>query len=109
MADELLEIYVRQLIDEHSRVPVVEVAWHGGEPTLMGLDFFRRSVELVDHYLQPGQQRAYTIQTNGTKLDGEWAAFLRQHEFLVGISIDGPARSTTHSASHAADAATPIR
>jgi len=90
MADELLETYVRQLIEAHSRAPVVEIAWQGGEPTLMGLDFFRRSVELVDHYLQPGQQAAYTIQTNGTKLDGEWAAFLRQHEFLVGISIDGP-------------------
>ena len=90
MADELLETYVRQLIEAHSRVPVVEVAWQGGEPTLMGLDFFRRSVELVDHYLKPGQQAAYTIQTNGTKLDDEWAAFLRQHDFLVGISIDGP-------------------
>ena len=75
MADELLETYVRQLIEAHSRVPVVEVAWQGGEPTLMGLDFFRRSVELVDRYLQPGQRAAYTIQTNGTKLDGEWAAF----------------------------------
>ena len=90
MADELLETYVRQLIEAHSGVPVVEVAWQGGEPTLMELEFFRRSVELVDHYLQPGQRAAYTIQTNGTKLDGEWAAFLRQHEFLVGISIDGP-------------------
>ena len=90
MADELLEAYVRQLIEAHARVPVVEVAWQGGEPTLMGLDFFRRSVELVDHYLKPGQQAAYTIQTNGTKLDDEWASFLRQHDFLVGISIDGP-------------------
>ena len=90
MADELLETYVRQLIEAHFRVPVVEVAWQGGEPTLMGLDFFRRSVELVDRYLQPGQRAAYTIQTNGTKLDAEWATFLRQHEFLVGISIDGP-------------------
>ena len=56
----------------------------------MGLDFFRRSVELVDRHLHPGQRAAYTIQTNGTKLDESWAAFLKDHEFLVGISIDGP-------------------
>ena len=56
----------------------------------MGLEFFRRSVELVDHYLKPGQPADYTIQTNGTKLDAEWAGFFKEHEFLVGISIDGP-------------------
>jgi uncharacterized protein len=90
MADELLETYVRQLIEAHAGAPVVDVAWQGGEPTLMGLDFFRRSVELVDQFLQPGQRAAYSIQTNGTKLDARWAAFLREHDFLVGISIDGP-------------------
>lgn len=90
MAEELLETYIRQLIEAHRDVPVVEVAWQGGEPTLMGLDFFRRSVELVDQQLAPGQEAVYTIQTNGTKLDGEWAAFLQEHDFLVGISIDGP-------------------
>ena len=56
----------------------------------MGLEFFRRSVELVDRYLAPGQRAEYTIQTNGTKIDEEWAAFFRENEFLVGISIDGP-------------------
>ena len=90
MADELLEAYVRQLFEAHRGVPVVQVAWQGGEPTLMGLDFFRRSVELVSRYAQPGQRAAYTIQTNGTRLDAEWAAFLKQQDFLVGISIDGP-------------------
>ena len=90
MADELLETYVRQLIEAHARVPVVQVAWQGGEPTLMGVEFFRRSVELVNRYLRPGQRAAYTIQTNGTKLDQEWAAFFKAHDFLVGISIDGP-------------------
>jgi len=90
MADELLETYIRQLIEAHRGVPAVDVAWQGGEPTLMGLEFFRRSVELVNRYLRPGQQAAYTIQTNGTKLDREWAQFLKRHEFLVGISIDGP-------------------
>jgi serine-type anaerobic sulfatase-maturating enzyme len=90
MADELLETYLRQLIEAHASVPEVVIAWQGGEPTLMGLDFFRRSVELARRYLRPGQRAAYTIQTNGTLLDDEWAAFFREHGFLVGVSIDGP-------------------
>ena len=90
MADELLETYIRQLIEAHAPAPAVDVAWQGGEPTLMGLEFFRRSIELVDRYLSPGQRAAYTIQTNGTKLDADWATFFKAHEFLVGISIDGP-------------------
>ena len=90
MADELLEAYVRQLIEAHAGIPEVQVAWQGGEPTMMGVDFFRRSVELADRYLQPGQRAVYTIQTNGTLLDEEWAGFFSENEFLVGISIDGP-------------------
>ena len=54
MADELLETYLRQLIEAHSRVPEVAIAWQGGEPTLMGVEFFRRSVELADGFLRPG-------------------------------------------------------
>jgi uncharacterized protein len=90
MADELLEAYVRQLVEAHARVPEVTIAWQGGEPTLMGIDFFRHSVELAERYLRPGQRAVYTIQTNGTLLDDEWAAFFKEHDFLVGISIDGP-------------------
>ena len=90
MADDLLEAYVRQLIEAHARVPEVTIAWQGGEPTMMGVEFFRRSVELAERYLQPGQRATYTIQTNGTLLDDEWAAFFKEHDFLVGISIDGP-------------------
>ncbi len=90
MADELLETYLRQLIEAHGQVPEVAIAWQGGEPTMMGVDFFRRSVELAERYLKPGQRAAYTIQTNGTLLDEEWAAFFLEHDFLVGISIDGP-------------------
>jgi uncharacterized protein len=89
MADEMLESYVRQLIEAHAGVPEVMVAWQGGEPTMMGVEFFRRSVELADRYLQPGQRAVYTIQTNGTLLDEEWARFFKENEFLVGISIDG--------------------
>lgn len=90
MSDETLERYLRQLIDAHAGVPEVTIAWQGGEPTLMGLDFFRRSVEIAGRYLRPGQRALHTIQTNATKLDDEWAAFFKQHEFLVGVSIDGP-------------------
>ena len=90
MAEDLLETYIRQLIEAHSRVPEVTIAWQGGEPTLMGLDFFRRSVELANRHLLPGQRAQYTIQTNGTKLDAEWAEFFKENDFLVGLSIDGP-------------------
>jgi len=89
MADELLETYIRQLFEAH-RTPEVQVAWQGGEPTLMGLDFFRRSVEYAERYRRPGQTASYTIQTNGTLLDDDWCAFLKQHGFLVGLSVDGP-------------------
>lgn len=90
MSDETLDLYLRQLIEAHARVPEVTIAWQGGEPTLMGLDFFRRSVEIARRYLRPGQRARHTIQTNGTELDAEWAEFFREHDFLVGISIDGP-------------------
>ncbi len=89
MADEMLETYIRQLLESQPG-PEVAVAWQGGEPTLMGLDFFRRSVELVEQYRRPAQRVAYTLQTNGTKIDDEWAAFLAEHKFLVGLSVDGP-------------------
>ncbi len=90
MAEELLETYLRQLIEAHATVPEVTIAWQGGEPTLMGLDFFRHAVELAGRYLQPGQRAVHTMQTNGTLLDESWAAFFAEHDFLVGISIDGP-------------------
>jgi uncharacterized protein len=90
MADDLLESYLRQLIDAHARSPEVTVAWQGGEPTMMGLDFFRRSVELAEKHRMPHQRIGYTIQTNGTLIDDEWAAFFKDHDFLVGVSIDGP-------------------
>ena len=90
MADDLLETYLRQLIEAHAGAPEVVVAWQGGEPTMMGLGFFRRSVELAEGMKRPGQWITYTIQTNGTLLDDDWAAFFKQHGFLVGLSIDGP-------------------
>ena len=89
MADDLLETYLKQLLESH-RAPEVDVAWQGGEPTLMGLDFFERSVGLVNKLKRPSQKIQYTIQTNGTLLDDEWCAFFRRNHFLVGLSMDGP-------------------
>jgi uncharacterized protein len=90
MADDLLEAYLQQLIEAHARAPEVMVAWQGGEPTMMGLDFFRRSVELAEKHRLPHQRIVYTIQTNGTLLDEEWATFFKENDVLVGLSIDGP-------------------
>jgi len=90
MADEVLERYIRQLIEAHAEADVVTIAWQGGEPTLMGLEFFRHAVALTERWLAHGQRAEHTIQTNATKLDEAWAAFFKQHEFLAGISIDGP-------------------
>jgi uncharacterized protein len=89
MSDDVLERFVVQLIEAH-RTPEVTIAWQGGEPTLMGLDFFRRGVEIAERHRKPGMSFLHTIQTNGTLLDDEWCAFLAEHGFLVGISIDGP-------------------
>jgi len=89
MSDATLEAYIRQLFESH-RLPEVTVAWQGGEPTLMGLDFFRKAVALVEKYRRPGQVVEHTFQTNGIALDDEWCAFLKANDFLVGLSVDGP-------------------
>ena len=89
MTDETQELYIRQLLESH-RTPEVNIAWQGGEPTLMGLEFFRRAVELGKKYARPGQTVLHTIQTNGTKIDAQWARFFAENGFLVGLSIDGP-------------------
>jgi uncharacterized protein len=90
MAQDLQEAYIRQLLEAHAHAPEVVVAWQGGEPTMMGLDFFQRSVDLQRQYARRGQRILNTIQTNGTLLDDAWGEFLHEHDFLVGISIDGP-------------------
>ncbi len=90
MADGLLRTYIRQLLESQAGSEVI-VGWQGGEPTLMGLDFFERSIKFVEQFRRPDQQVSYTIQTNGTKLNDAWCAFFKEHKFLVGLSIDGPA------------------
>jgi uncharacterized protein len=89
MSHATLEAYIRQLLQSH-RDPDVTVAWQGGEPTLMKLEFFKLSVEYVDKYRRPGQRVQYTFQTNGILLDDDWCAFLKANNFLVGLSVDGP-------------------
>ena len=89
MNDGVLEQYIRQLIECH-RTSRVTVAWQGGEPTLMGLDFYRRAIEFQSRYQRPGMIFENTMQTNGTLLNDDWCEFFRNHGFLIGISIDGP-------------------
>jgi len=89
MSDAVLETYIRQLIEAHQS-PRVTVSWQGGEPTLMGIDFFRRALEFQKRYKRSGMIFENTLQTNGTLLNEEWCEFLGKHKFLVGISIDGP-------------------
>lgn len=89
MASDLLEDYTRQYI-EAQRVSEVTFAWQGGEPTLMGLDFFRLAVSLQEKYRRPGMHIQNTLQTNATLLDEEWCRFFREYDFLIGVSLDGP-------------------
>jgi uncharacterized protein len=89
MSDELLRAYIHQLLEAQPSGEV-SIAWQGGEPTLMGIDFFRRAIEYVELCRKPGQRILHTMQTNGTLLDDEWCAFFKQHNFLIGLSVDGP-------------------
>jgi uncharacterized protein len=89
MADELLETFVRQYI-ESQKVPEVTFAWQGGEPTLMGLEFFERVIHYQQKHARPGMQIHNALQTNGTLLDDAWCQFFKKHNFLIGISVDGP-------------------
>lgn len=89
MDDDVLENFIRRYIAGVTGSEVV-FSWQGGEPTLRGLDFYRRVVELQSKHAKPGQRIENDLQTNGTLLDEEWCAFLRDHRFLVGLSIDGP-------------------
>ena len=89
MSDEVHEAYIRQLLEAH-QVPQVTIAWQGGEPTLMGLDFFKRSVALQKKYQKPGTRIENTFQTNGILLDDAWCRFFHENNFLIGLSMDGP-------------------
>ena len=89
MSDEVLELFIQQYIEGVTGDEVV-FSWQGGEPTLLGLDFFRKVVALEKKHGKPGQKIQNDLQTNGTLLDEEWCEFLKANRFLVGLSIDGP-------------------
>jgi uncharacterized protein len=90
MSDEVMESYIRQMVEAHAPFGEVEIAWQGGEPTLMGIDFFRRAVEAEKRHARPGQRVTNSFQTNGLLIDEDWCRFLREAGFLVGLSLDGP-------------------
>jgi uncharacterized protein len=94
MPSDVLETYVRQYIQSQD-APEVTFAWQGGEPTLLGVGFFRRVVELQQEFAA-GKTIYNAIQTNGTLLDDEWGQFLAEQKFLVGLSIDGPRHLHDH-------------
>ncbi|MBN1663545.1 MAG: anaerobic sulfatase maturase [Deltaproteobacteria bacterium] len=87
MTEEIQEEMIRQAMGQSAGK--ISFAWQGGEPTLTGLPFFQRSVELQQRYGQGGQC-ANGLQTNGVLIDDKWSRFLRQYNFLVGLSLDGP-------------------
>ena len=89
MDETMLESFVRQRL-ELSPGPVTHFEWHGGEPTLMGLDFFRLAVEFQRRHAPPGREVTNGLQTNGITLDQAWIDFLARERFSVGLSLDGP-------------------
>ena len=94
LSEELIETFIRQYIEAQT-MPEVLFTWHGGEPLLQPLSFYRKALELQQRYAR-GRQIDNCLQTNGTLLTDEWCEFLRENRFLVGISIDGP--QTYHDA-----------
>jgi serine-type anaerobic sulfatase-maturating enzyme len=88
MSGDVLEMLVRHYM--RLGFPVCGFAWQGGEPTLMGVDFFAKTMELQKKYGSAGQQVSNTLQTNGVLLDDNWCRFFHENKFLLGISLDGP-------------------
>ena len=86
--EDVLDSYIRQYIEAHD-TPTVDFAWQGGEPTLLGVDYFRNLVQIQKKYAN-GKRIRNALQTNGVLLNDAWAALFKEHEFLIGVSIDGP-------------------
>lgn len=89
MTDEVLEAYIKQLIEMEPSDHVV-IAWQGGEPTLAGIDFYRKAVKIAAEYLPRNKTIEWTLQTNGVLLNDDWCTFFQEKNFLVGLSLDGP-------------------
>jgi uncharacterized protein len=97
ISDKLLETHIRGYIDSQpDGCTEVNFAWQGGEPTLLGVDFFKTVIAQQKKLRRPGMHISNALQTNGTKLDDEWCEFLRENSFLVGVSIDGPEELHDH-------------
>jgi uncharacterized protein len=90
MKEEVLEEFTRQFIEAQPDGFPANFAWQGGEPTLLGVDFFRKAVEFQEKYKRPGQEVTNAFQTNAVLIDSEWASFFADNNFLIGVSIDGP-------------------
>ncbi|SCV01827.1 regulator of arylsulfatase activity [Cupriavidus necator] len=90
MQDDVLAAYVRNTIASHPAGSEVAFTWQGGEPTLLGLDFYRRAVALQQRF-RAGRSVSNSFQTNGLLLDDAWCAFFAENDFLLGLSLDGPA------------------
>ncbi len=88
MPEDVLENMVKSMLE--LRFPQTVFAWQGGEPTLAGLDFYRKTVDFIAKYGEPGQSVGNALQTNGVLLDEEWCKFMHEYHFLVGLSLDGP-------------------
>ncbi len=88
MSDDVLSAFITNYITSQS-TPIVEFVWQGGEPTLVGIDFFKRVIELQKQFAGT-KTITNSLQTNGTLLTDEWCTFLKKHNFMVGISLDGP-------------------
>ncbi len=94
MPDNVLEAYVKQQIASQ-QVPVVQFVWQGGEPTLLGVDFYRKALKLQEKYAN-GKKIENIFQTNATLIDEEWCELFKEHDFLIGVSIDGPRELHDH-------------
>ncbi len=94
MSDKVLSAFISNYIKSQP-TPIVEFVWQGGEPTLLGIDFFKRVIELQKPFA-PQKKITNSLQTNGTLLTDEWCAFLKKNKFMVGISLDGPKEIHDH-------------
>ncbi len=89
MSDDVLEKFTKDYIEALGNIPEINFSWQGGEPTILGVDFFRKAVELQKKYAN-GKKITNALQTNGTLINDEWCEFFKENNFLIGVSIDGP-------------------
>ncbi len=89
MSDDVLKNYIKQYVQSQPGNEVM-ITWQGGEPTLMGIEFFEKATQYANQFKRPHQRVSFSIQTNGVLLDDDWGTFLNRNGYLVGISVDGP-------------------